>query len=43
MKQIAEDFKLKTGTLANTGYAIPSMIEDGQTLFDIALKAIDLT
>ena len=43
VKQIAEDFKLKTGTLANTGYAIPSMIEDGQTLFDIALKAIDLT
>ena len=43
VKQIAEDFKLKTGTLANTGYAIPSMIEDGQTLFDIALKAIDRT
>lgn len=43
LKQIADDFKLKTGTLTNTGYAIPSMIEDGQTLFDIALKAIDLT
>ena len=43
VKQIAEDFKLKTGTLANTGYAIPSMIEDGQTLFDIVLKAIDYT
>ena len=43
MKQIAEDFKLKTGSLANTGYSIPSMIEDGQTLFDIVLKAIDYT
>jgi len=43
LKQIAEDFKLKTGSLANTGYSIPSMIEDGQTLFDIVLKAIDYT
>ncbi len=41
--QIAEDFKLKTGSLVNTGYVIPSMIEDGQTLFDIVLKAIDYT
>lgn len=41
--QIAEDFKLKTGNLVNTGYVIPSMIEDGQTLFDIVLKAIDYT
>lgn len=43
LKQIAEDFKLKTGSLANTAYSIPSMIEDGQTLFDIVLKAIDYT
>lgn len=43
VKQIATDFKLKTGTLVNTGYSIPSMIEDGQTLFDIVLKAIDHT
>lgn len=43
LKQIAEDFELKVGTLANTGYSIPSMIEDGQTLFDIVLKAIDYT
>ena len=40
---IANDFKLKTGSLANTGYVIPSMIEDSQTLLDIILKALDLT
>ena len=43
LQMIAADFKLKTGTLANTGYVIPSMIEDSQTLFDIILKALDLT
>lgn len=43
VKQIADDFGLMTGELANTGYVIPSMVEDGQTLFDIALKALDYT
>ncbi len=43
MAQIAADFGLKIGTLENTGYMIPSMIEDGQTLFDIVLKALDYT
>lgn len=41
--QIAEDFKIKTGEMANTGYVIPSLIEDNQTLFDIILKGLDLT
>lgn len=41
--QIAADFKIKIGRLENTGYIIPSMVEDGQTLFDIILKALDLT
>lgn len=41
--QIAADFRLKTVSLPGTGYAIPSMVEDGQTLFDIILKALDLT
>lgn len=41
--QIAADFKLKTGALDNTGYVIPSMVEDSKTLFDIILKALDLT
>ena len=43
LTQIAADFGLKCGVLENTGYAIPSMIEDGQTLFDIVLKALDHT
>ena len=43
LAQIAADFGLKCGALENTGYAIPSMIEDGQTLFDIVLKALDHT
>lgn len=43
LRQIAEDFKLKLGTLPNTGYAIPSMVEDGQTLLDIVLKSLDYT
>lgn len=41
--QIAADFGIKVGTLANTGYVIPSMIEDSQMLFDIILKALDHT
>lgn len=41
--KIAADFQIKTGALANTGYVIPSMVEDNQTLFDIILKALDLT
>ena len=43
LTQIAADFGLKCGALENTGYAIPSMIEDGQTLFDLVLKALDHT
>lgn len=43
LAQIAGDFGLKVGSLENTGYVIPSMIEDGQTLFDIVLKALDHT
>lgn len=43
LTQIAADFKIKLGALENTGYVIPQMIEDGQTLFDIILKALDYT
>lgn len=42
-RQIAEDFKLKLGELANTGYAIPSMCEDNASLLDIISKALDYT
>ena len=43
LTQIAADFDLNCGALENTGYAIPSMVEDGQTLFDIVLTALDHT
>lgn len=43
LTQIAEDFGLQLGALENTAYAVPSMIEDGQTLLDIVLKALDHT
>lgn len=43
VREICEDFGLKTGVIADTGYVIPSMIEDGQELFDIMLKALDYT
>ena len=43
VSQIAADFKLKVGALDNTGYVIPSLVEDNQSLFDIVLKALDLT
>lgn len=43
VQQIADDFNLATGTLADTGYRIPTMVEDGQTLLDIIEKAITLT
>ncbi|NMA00844.1 MAG: hydrolase [Clostridiaceae bacterium] len=43
VKMIADDFRLKTGALANTGYVIPSRVEDNQTLFDIIGNALDAT
>lgn len=43
IKMIAQDFKLTTGTLANTKYVIPKALEDNQTLFDIIQNALDET
>jgi len=43
IREIAKKFELKTGRIDDTGYKIPSMIEDGQTLLDIIEKAITLT
>ena len=43
LAQIAADFKLKTGDLPNTGYVIPRLVEDGTSLLDIILRALDLT
>lgn len=43
MKQIAADFGLKVGSVTDTKYKIPSMVEDNQKLMDIICKALDLT
>ena len=42
-RQIAADFGVTCGDLANTGYVIPQMVEDNKTLLDIICKALDLT
>ncbi|MBS4785186.1 MAG: hypothetical protein KH009_03640 [Clostridiales bacterium] len=41
--QIAGDFQLTTGTLADTGYPIPSLIEQEQTCLDIIGAAVEQT
>lgn len=38
IRRIAGDFGLKAGRIDDTGYKIPSMVEDGQTLLDIIEK-----
>ncbi|SDD75552.1 hypothetical protein SAMN02799630_03944 [Paenibacillus sp. UNCCL117] len=43
IRRIAGDLGAKIGELPDTKYVIPSMVEDGQKLLDIALKALDLT
>ena len=40
---IAKDFNLNAGTLENTGYRIPSRVEDNTSLFDMIQNALDLT
>ena len=42
-RMIASDFLLETGFIENTGFTIPSRIEDNQTLFDIIYNALDQT
>lgn len=43
VRMIGKDFGMNIGTLENTGYKIPSRIEDNVALFDIILTALDLT
>ena len=43
IRMIAEDFQLRLGSLADTGYRIVSRVEDNQTLFDIIQNALDET
>jgi len=43
LQRIAGDFGLKLGQVDETGYRIPTMLEDNQKLIDIICKALDLT
>ena len=43
IKQIAEDFQLTTGKIADTGYAIPSLVEQDQSCLDIIGTAVQQT
>lgn len=43
IQMIAKDFNLQTGDIDDTGYKIPSRVEDNQCLFDIIQNALDLT
>ncbi|MCR8645569.1 hypothetical protein NV379_23300 [Paenibacillus sp. N1-5-1-14] len=43
IKKVADDFKLKIGTLVDTKHKIPTLVEINKTLFDLISKAINLT
>lgn len=43
IQMICKDFNLNVGTIEDTGYKIPAMSEDNQTLFDIVQNALDAT
>ena len=43
VRQIASDFQLNVGRIDDTGYRIPTMVEDNQKLIDIICKALTLT
>jgi hypothetical protein len=43
IRRIASDFQLNVGTLEDTGYVIPKMVENNAKLIDIICKALDQT
>ncbi len=43
VKMVADDYKLSVGELEDTGYAIPSRVEDNTSLFEMIENALDLT
>lgn len=43
IKILAADFNLNVGTIENTGYTIPSRIEENEELFEMIKNALDLT
>lgn len=43
LQMLAQDFRLQTGALADTGFKIAWRLEENKTLFDIVQNALDLT
>lgn len=43
LKMLANDFGMNVGTLTNSRYVIPSMVEDNKTLFDMINNALSIT
>lgn len=43
LQMIAADFSLNVGTIENTGFVIPSRVEDNTSLLDMVENALDLT
>lgn len=43
IKMIANDYNMRVGSIADTGYKIPSRVEENTSLFDIIQNALDLT
>ncbi len=43
LKMIANDFHLRLGMIEDTGFKIPSRVEDNTTLFDMVQNTIDIT
>ncbi len=43
VRMLGDDFQLNIGTLEDTGYVIPSRVEENTTLFEMMENALDLT
>ncbi|WP_216629072.1 XkdQ/YqbQ family protein [Cytobacillus massiliigabonensis] len=43
LQMLIADFNMKAGKIENTGFKIPSRIEDNKTLFDMVQSALDFT
>lgn len=43
LRRLAADFQLRLGTVEDTGYAMETVVEENQTLFDMLQNAIDET
>lgn len=43
IRMVAEDFELQCGDIEDTGYKIPSRVEENTTLFDMIQNTLDIT